>query len=218
MESRATFVKKFSSAYAKPSRKILSPSCAKPLREKRFGISFKSPNPRTIRSSIGCLAQDFYPENHSRWRPRMIRRSWLAQINFHSQSPRIRMSWLTQLKFQRQSPRTRMSWLAQQRNFWWQRDNSQSPRSIRIPHLAPQNFQPKDTIRNSAKIWIESFVVGRISWWGGQGTRGDGIGFWWFEVVAGDVNFSQHWILFLYYPVMSHTYIHGSPARTWVVD
>lgn len=96
----------------------------------------------------------------------MIRRSWLAQINFHSQSPRIRMSWLTQRKFQRQSPRTRMLWLAQQRNFRWQRDNSQSPRTIRIPHLAPQNFQPKDTIPNSAKIWIESFVVGRISWWG----------------------------------------------------
>lgn len=76
------------------------------------------------------------------------------------------MSWLTQRKFQRQSPRTRMLWLAQQRNFRWQRDNSQSPRTIRIPHLAPQNFQPKDTIPNSAKIWIESFVVGRISWWG----------------------------------------------------
>lgn len=79
------------------------------------------------------------------------------------------MSWLTQPTFHRQSPRTRMTWLTQQRNFRCQWDNSPSPRKIRIRHLASQNFQPKNTVPNSLKIWIEPFTGGRIPWWGGRG-------------------------------------------------
>ena len=145
MESRATFAKKFSSVCAKSLKRILSPRCESPLREKRFGMFFRNPNPKTI-GRMRWLGQNYqhqmYHQRYHSRTPPIIRILCPAQQNFrrqseNSQSPRmIRQSWLTQDLRERDSRKLRM---------------------IRMSHLANQTFQQKDNIPNSQKIWIEFY-------------------------------------------------------------
>lgn len=110
-----------------------------------------------------------------------------------------------------------MSWLAQRRNSRCQRDNSQSPRTIKIPHLAHHNFQRKDTIPNSPKIWIESFFVYRIPWAGG-GAGDEGSGSDDSRLSLGAWIFLNTGFFFIYYPVMSHTYMAFQPELEWWIS
>lgn len=134
MESRATFAKRFSSVYAKPLKRTLSARCESRLREKRFGIFFRSPNPKTIRRRMRWLGQAYHQRYHNRTPPPMIRILRPAYQNFrrrrgNSQSPRM----------------FRQPWLAQ--NF--REKDSRRPRMIRVSHLAKQTFWQQDNIPNS---------------------------------------------------------------------
>ena len=156
MESRSTFAKKFSSVCAKSLKRILSPRCESLLREKRFGMFFRSPNPKPI-GRIRWLGQNYQHQRyHQRYHSRTPSILYPAQQNFRRQrenSPNpgvIRQSWLTQGLRERDSRKLRM---------------------IRISHLANQTFQQKDNIPNSQKIWIEFSSV-RTPLWGVRDRRG----------------------------------------------
>lgn len=110
----------------------------------------------------------------------MIRQSWLAQQNLRRQrerSPGMRMSWLALQNFRKrynQSPRSRMSWFP-----------------LIFPAQGPSKSNCQDSTNLPAKghqskflevfDWI--FLVDRHTL-GGWRARGDGMGFWWSEVVA----------------------------------